>query len=117
MVSEAILEQTESIAYLTVSQNIADINQSLQGYIDDGDAVEGETIEALANELDMDARTLETTIQSYNEAVETGNDADQGRESEQCLGRRSLLCYSSHSSDSPYHGWFNHQYRIRSPHS
>lgn len=81
VVSEAIINQTDSIAYLTVSQNIADINKSLQGYIDGGSAVEGETIEDLANELDMDPAVLENTITSYNEAVATGNDTEQGRES------------------------------------
>ncbi len=81
VVSEAILEQTDSTAYLTVSQNIADMNKSLQGYIDNGRAVEGETIQDLANELAIDPAVLEETITAYNEAVETGTDADQGRES------------------------------------
>lgn len=81
MVSEAILNQTDSVAYLTVSQNIADLNKALQGYIDNGLATEGETIEDLANELDMDPSVLEETIQTYNDGVASGNDTDQGRTS------------------------------------
>lgn len=81
VVSEAILNQTDSVAYLTVSQNIADLNKSLQGYIDNGLAVEGETLADLAEKLDMDPAVLEQTISAYNEAVTTGTDSDQGRES------------------------------------
>lgn len=81
VVSEAILNQTDSVAYLTVSQNIADLNKSLQGYIDNGLAVEGETLADLADKLDMDPAVLEQTISAYNEAVTTGTDSDQGRES------------------------------------
>lgn len=81
VVSEAILNQTDSVAYLTVSQNIADLNKALQGYIDNGLATEGETIEDLANELDMDPSVLEETIQTYNDGVASGNDTDQGRTS------------------------------------
>ena len=81
VVSEAILNQTDSVAYLTVSQNIADLNKSLQGYIDNGLAVEGETLADLAEKLDMDPAVLEQTISAYNESVTTGTDSDQGRES------------------------------------
>ena len=81
VVSEAILNQTDSVAYLTVSQNIADLNKSLQGYINNGLAVEGETLADLAEKLDMDPAVLEQTISAYNEAVTTGTDSDQGRES------------------------------------
>ena len=81
VVSEAILNQTDSVAYLTVSQNIADLNKSLQGYINNGLAVEGETLADLADKLDMDPAVLEQTISAYNEAVTTGTDSDQGRES------------------------------------
>ena len=79
VVSEAILNQTDSIAYLMVSQNIADMNKSLQGYIDSGRATESVTIADLADELDMDSVVLEETIASYNDAVASGTDADQGR--------------------------------------
>lgn len=75
VVSEAILNQTDSIAYLMVSQNIVDMNKSLQGYIDSGRATEGATIADLADELDMDSVVLEETIASYNDAVASGTDA------------------------------------------
>lgn len=81
VVSEAIINQTDSIAYLTVSQNIADDNKSLQGYIDNGHALEGETIEDLAAEIDVDSNVLEETIQSYNDAVANGEDPEHGRTS------------------------------------
>lgn len=81
VVSEAIINQTDSIAYLTVSQNIADDNKSLQGYIDGGHALEGETIEDLAAEIDVDSNVLEETIQSYNDAVANGEDPEHGRTS------------------------------------
>lgn len=80
VVSEAILEQTDSQAYLVVSQDIVDGNKSLQGYIDQGDATTGETVEALAEALEIDPQTLKETVENYTSYVQNEEDTEFGRE-------------------------------------
>lgn len=80
VVSAAIIEQKDSVAYLVVNQALVDSNKSLKGYIDAGDAVKGETPAELAEGLEMDPATLEATLATYNEAQASGNDAEFGRE-------------------------------------
>lgn len=80
VVSQNILKQTDKIAYLIVNQEMAEENASLAGYIEDGYATKGEDLASLANELGIDATTLETTLNTYTQYVKNGKDEEFGRE-------------------------------------
>lgn len=80
VVSQNILKQTDSMAYLITNQEMADENASLAGYIRDGYATKSEDIAGLANELGMDAATLESTLSTYTQYVKNGKDEDFDRD-------------------------------------
>ena len=80
-VSAAILEQEGKRAYLVFDQSVRDSLAAIEKYVSQGITTEAETPEALAETLGMDAATLKATIESYNEAVRSGNDAAFGRSS------------------------------------
>lgn len=79
VVSANIIAQTDSVAYLIVNQELVDQNASMAGYIEKGHAIEGETIEELAAALELDAATLQATLDTYNEAQAAGVDEEFGR--------------------------------------
>lgn len=79
VVSAAILDQTDGKAYLIVNQELVDMNASMAGYIEKGYAVQGDTIEDLAAELEVDAATLQSTLDKYNEAQASGVDEEFNR--------------------------------------
>ncbi|MCM3361048.1 MULTISPECIES: flavocytochrome c [Bacillaceae] len=79
IVSKNILAQTDKIAYLVVNQEMADENASLSGYIEDGYATKGETIEALGSEIGIDSSTLATTLKNYTKYVNNNNDEEFDR--------------------------------------
>ncbi|MGO4936522.1 flavocytochrome c [Fundicoccus sp. Sow4_H7] len=80
VVSQAILAETDGVAYLIVNQALVDQNASMAGYIEQGDAIEGASVEELAANLDIDAATLQATLDAYNEAQASGVDEAFGRE-------------------------------------
>lgn len=69
VVSKNILAQTDKVAYLVVNQEMADENASLAGYIEDGYAIKGETIESLGSESGIDSSALATTLKKYTKYV------------------------------------------------
>lgn len=79
VVSANIIAQTDSVAYLIVNQELVDQNASMAGYIEKGHAVEGDTIEELAAVLELDAATLQQTMDTYNEAQANGVDEEFAR--------------------------------------
>lgn len=79
VVSANIIAQTDSVAYLIVNQELVDQNASMAGYIEKGHALEGDSIEALAAELALDAATLQATLDTYNDAQASGVDEEFGR--------------------------------------
>lgn len=80
VVSEATLEQTEGYSYLIFDHDLRESLSAIESYVDRGLVIEGETLEELAEELDMDAEALEDTVTNYNGFVESEEDADFGRE-------------------------------------
>lgn len=79
VVSQAILEQTDGIAYLIFNQEMVENNKSLAGYIDAGYATEGEDIAKLAEAIGINAETAVATVNTYVTYVKNGNDEDFGR--------------------------------------
>lgn len=80
-VSAAENEQTGGYAWLIVDQKMYDASKVIQGYVDKGWTVTGNTAEELAAEMDIDPATLAKTIETWNGYVAEKNDPDFGRTS------------------------------------
>ena len=78
-VSNAELEQPGGYAWIIFDQNLVDNNKSAAKYIEQGMAVTGETYEALAKAMDVDVDAFVKTMETWNAAVATGEDAEFGR--------------------------------------
>ncbi|MBQ3269575.1 MAG: flavocytochrome c [Clostridia bacterium] len=78
-VSAAELEQTGGYAYIVFDQNLVDQNKSAREYIEKGMAVQGDTYEALAEAMGVDAAAFAETMEKWNAAVAAGEDAEFGR--------------------------------------
>ena len=81
VLSKAALEQKDGIFYIIADANIKalamnttedKINQELE----DGTLVKADTLEALAQKLNIDTTTFVNTIERYNTFVEQGQDED-----------------------------------------
>lgn len=80
-VSAAENEQTGGYAWLIVDQAMVDASAVIQGYIDNGYALEGETYEELAEAMETDAATFAETMETWNAAVEAKSDPEFNRTS------------------------------------
>ncbi|MBQ3303338.1 MAG: flavocytochrome c, partial [Clostridia bacterium] len=78
-VSNAELEQPGGYAWIIFDQNLVDNNKSAAKYIEQGMAVTGETYEALAEAMNVDAEAFVKTMETWNAAVASGEDAEFGR--------------------------------------
>ena len=78
-VSAAELEQTGGYAYIIFDQNLVDNNKSAKQYIEMGMAVQGDTYEELAKAMGVDEAAFVETMNTWNEAVATGEDKEFGR--------------------------------------
>lgn len=78
-VSAAVLEQEDQYAYLVFDQGVRESLKAIEKYVAQGLTTEGETPEALATALGMDADTLKATIAAWNDSVKSGIDAAFGR--------------------------------------
>jgi len=78
-VSNAELQQTGGYAWIVFDQNLVDNNKSAAQYIEQGMAVTGDTYEALARAMDVDADAFVKTMETWNRAVADGVDAEFGR--------------------------------------
>jgi len=78
-VSNAELQQPGGYAWIVFDQNLVDNNKSAAKYIEQGMAVTGETYEALAEAMNVDAEAFVKTMETWNAAVATGEDAEFGR--------------------------------------
>ena len=87
-ITNAILEQDGSLMYILRSQDNALLDENgcfvMSGlHIDDlianGDVITGDTIEELAEKLEIDPAVLKKTVEDYNAAVESGEDKEFGR--------------------------------------
>ena len=75
VVSKAILEQKGKSAFLVFDEGIRTKLKAADGYVKKGYAVEG-TLEEIATKIGTDAKTLEATLNKYNEAVKTKVDSE-----------------------------------------
>ena len=78
-VSNAELQQPGGYAWIVFDQNLVDNNKSAAKYIEQGMAVTGETYEELAKAMNVDAEAFVKTMETWNTAVATGEDAEFGR--------------------------------------
>jgi succinate dehydrogenase/fumarate reductase flavoprotein subunit len=78
-VSAAEFEQTGGYAWLIVDSRMSDASNVIQGYINKGYAVTGETWEELAEAIGAPADVLAATMEKWNACVEAKEDADFGR--------------------------------------
>lgn len=79
-VSEAIQSLDEGYSYLIVDQALRERVPAIDFYESQGLVQKGETLAKLAEEIDVDAETLEATVTAWNEHVQAGEDPDFGRE-------------------------------------
>lgn len=78
-VSAAEIAQPGSYSYLIVDQAMVDASNVIQGYVNKGYTVSGETYEELAEALEMPADTFAATMAAWNECVANESDPDFGR--------------------------------------
>ncbi|MDB1692867.1 hypothetical protein A5867_000017 [Enterococcus sp. 6D12_DIV0197] len=79
-VSAAITDLPESYAYLIFDNALAGRAKQVDYYKEQGVVVEADTIEALAEKIDVDPATLKKTLDTWNQAVADKADKDFGRE-------------------------------------
>ncbi|MDO4432058.1 MAG: flavocytochrome c [Aerococcaceae bacterium] len=79
-VSAAINALPEQYAYVVFDQALRDRAKAIEQYAEMGMVVEGETIEALAEQLGVPADNLKATWEAWNQSVEAGKDEAFGRE-------------------------------------
>ncbi|WP_321386748.1 flavocytochrome c [uncultured Enterococcus sp.] len=78
-VSAAITALPEKSAYLIFDAGVKERAKAIEFYEQQGYVVEGESIEALANELDIPADKLEETLKTWNADVKAQDDTAFGR--------------------------------------
>jgi fumarate reductase flavoprotein subunit len=79
VVSAAELEQTGCYAYVIFDQNLKDNLKAIDKYEKAGLTVKGDTIEELAEQLDIDPAVLSKTLEDWNKAVADQKDEAFGR--------------------------------------
>ena len=79
VVSAGELEQTGSYAYIIFDQHLRDNLKAIEKYVSTGITVQGDTIEELAEKIDIDPATLADTLNTWNTYVANQEDPDFGR--------------------------------------
>ena len=79
VVSAGELAQPGSYAYIIFDQHLRDGLKAIEKYVSTGITVQGDTIEALAEQLDIDPATLADTLKTWNQYVADGKDPDFDR--------------------------------------
>ena len=80
-VSAAEIAQTGSASWLIVDSRMAEASSVIQGYINQGITVTGNTYEELAEEMGIDPAAFAETMETWNGYVAQKNDPDFGRTS------------------------------------
>ncbi|MBE5996795.1 MAG: flavocytochrome c [Lachnospiraceae bacterium] len=80
VVSAGELEQPGSYAYIIFDQNLRDGLKAVEKYVSTGITVQADTIEGLAEQLDIDPATLADTLAKWNQYVADKKDPDFGRD-------------------------------------
>ena len=78
-VSKAELAQEGSYAYVVFDQNLRDHLKAIEKYVKSGITMQADTIEGLAEQLNIDPATLAKTLADWNEIVKNQNDTEFGR--------------------------------------
>ena len=81
VVSAAEIAQPDSFSWLVVDQKMVDASSVIQGYINRGLMLQGDSYEALAKELGIPADAFAATMEKWNGYVAEKNDPDFGRTS------------------------------------
>lgn len=81
VVSAAEIAQPGSYSWLIIDQAMVDASGVIQGYIESGFTVTGETYEELAEAMGVDAAAFAATMDKWNAAVAAGVDEEFGRTS------------------------------------
>ena len=81
VVSAAEIAQPGSFSWLVVDQKMVDASSVIQGYINRGLMLKGDSCEALAAELGIPADAFAATMEKWNGYVAEKNDPDFGRTS------------------------------------
>ena len=81
VVSAAEIAQPGSFSWLVVDQKMVDASSVIQGYINRGLMLTGDSYEALADELGIPADAFAATMEKWNGYVAEKNDPDFGRTS------------------------------------
>ncbi|MDD3409446.1 MAG: FAD-dependent oxidoreductase [Eubacteriales bacterium] len=83
VIAAAAFKQTDGMFYSIDDIDTAHLrytDEQLQGWVDDGYIWVGNTIEELAEQIGVDPATLAETVTTYDGYVESGVDADFGKE-------------------------------------
>ena len=78
-VSAAELAQEGCYAYIIFDQHLRDNLKAIEKYVTNGLTVQADTIEELAEKLNIDPATLSKTLADWNECVKNQNDPEFGR--------------------------------------
>ncbi|MBR2567845.1 MAG: flavocytochrome c, partial [Paenibacillus sp.] len=78
-VTAAINKLPEKAAYLVFDSGVKSRAKAIQKYEEMGFVVQGDSIEALAKEINVPAEQLQATLNTYNKAVADKKDAEFGR--------------------------------------
>ena len=86
-VTSGMFEQTDGLAYLISDANNTTLDAegknsaglSIDDMIADGTVVKADTLEDLAAQLNMDPEVLKSTVDAFNAACDSGEDAEFGR--------------------------------------
>ena len=80
VLSEAILQLPEKYTYLVFDQTAFEAMKALQEDYEKGIVSKGETIEELAQALEIDSETMKASLDQWNACVANGTDEAFGRE-------------------------------------
>ena len=86
------------------------INQELE----DGTLIKADTLEVLAQKLNIDATTFVNTIERYNTFVELGHDEDFNKNAFDLKSKSTILCDTTKTCNTSYYGWFENQHTCTS---
>lgn len=80
VVSKAILEQKDGIAYLFFDDGLRESLKATEEYFNMGLVTEADSVEELAEKLSIDKENMVNSIKKYNDAVATKKDSEFNRE-------------------------------------
>ena len=80
VVSKAILEQDDKVAYLFFDEGLRKSLKATEEYFNMGLVTEADSVEELAEKLGIDKATMKASVDTYNKAVSSKVDSEFGRE-------------------------------------